>query len=285
MSNQKGGRGGLLQENLSRGRLFDQSDKLALLLPIITATSLHFLIRGTDTTLALNYQNPAFYQFYTAAYVHATTDHLVNNIFGYALSVPPLYALYTHQDRRRQFFAAFAVIVLAVPVVANVASYLTWGVYLDLSIQYGRGLSGVVAAFVGLLLMNVLRAYDEELREENTNYAASMLGIILFATWSVMFTGLIRVLMLAMLGVVVVLVVYLSWRGDFAMAGLDDWGRENPRYAAILIVSTFAALLLIVVSFPADLQNKGGFTNLVGHAAGFFSGMVIHYWLLPPRFE
>jgi hypothetical protein len=46
----------------------------------------------------------------------------------------------------------------------------------------------------------------------------------------------------------------------------------------ILFFGTYAALYLVVVSFPADLQNKGGFTNLVGHGEGFFSGMAIHYW-------
>jgi hypothetical protein len=228
--------------------------------------------------LALNYQNPELYQFYTAAYVHATTSHLLGNVLGYMLSVPPLYALYTHQNSRREFFRAFAAIILAVPVIANVASYLTWSVALELSIQYGRGLSGVVAAFVGLLLMRVLDTYDEELPEENAMYAASMVGIVLFATWAVMFRGLNRLVALVMLAVMLVFVAYASWKGNFSPVGLGEWAKENRRLASILFAGTFAALYMVVVSFPADLQNKGGFTNLVGHGAGFFSGMAIHYW-------
>ncbi|MCF2206862.1 hypothetical protein KI372_01700 [Halobacterium salinarum] len=42
------------------------------------------------------------------------------------LAVGPLYALSDCQDRRGGFFRAFAFIVLAVPVIANVASSLTW---------------------------------------------------------------------------------------------------------------------------------------------------------------
>jgi len=251
---------------------------LILTAPVIIVVVVDLFFPGIDSQVALDYQNPAFYQFYTAAYVHANTTHLVNNLVGYLLSVPPLYALYVYQNRRRQFFAAFALIILAASVIANVASYLTWGVYLDLSIQYGRGLSGVVAAFVGLLLMNVLRTYDEELPEENAMYAASMVGIILFATWAVMFRGLNRLMALVMLGVMFAVVVYASWRGNFAAAGLVEWARDNQRLALILFFGTFAALYMVVVSFPADLQNQGGFTNLVGHGAGFFTGMAIHYW-------
>jgi len=278
MSNQKGDTGNP-HRNSSGGReLLNHTNKLVLLLPILAAVVLHSSNRGIGTALALDYQNPAFYQFYTAAYVHATTAHLLGNFVGYLLSVPPLYALYVFRNRRREFFVAFAFIILAVPVIANVASYLTWGVFLDLSIQYGRGLSGVVAAFVGLLLMRILGAYDEELPEENARYAASMVGIILFATWAVMFRGLNRLVALVMLGVMFAVVVYASWRGNFAAAGLVGWARDNQRLAVILFFGTVAALYMVVVSFPADLQNKGGFTNLVGHGAGFFTGMAIHYW-------
>jgi hypothetical protein len=246
-----------------------------ILFPLATAS---ILAQFETSQVALNYQNPALYQFYTAAYVHANASHLLGNIVGYLLSVPPLYALYVHQDRRGEFFAAFALIVLAVPVISNVASYLTWGVYADLPIQYGRGLSGVVAAFVGLLLMRVLGTFDEELSEENAMYAASVVGITLFASWAVMFAGTIRLLMLAMLGIMLAVVVYASWTDNIAMAGLGEWARENQRLALILFVGTFTALYMVVLSFPADVQNQGGFTNLVSHGAGFFSGMAIHYW-------
>ena len=55
------------------------------------------------------------------------------------------------------------------PAIANAASYLTWGVVVDAPIGYGRGLSGVVAAFAGLLLMRILDAYDHELSEVRSN--------------------------------------------------------------------------------------------------------------------
>lgn len=249
-----------------------------LLVPVLPALALEAGSTDLQLLFSLSYQNPEFYQFYTAAYVHANTSHLVGNLVGYLLSVPPLYALYVYQDRRREFFQAFATIVLAVPVIANVASYLTWGVFVDVPIQYGRGLSGVVAAFVGLLLMRILGAYEEELPEENAMYAASMLGIVLFVTWAIMFTGLIRYLMLGMLVVMFAFVGYASWRDNFAVVGLGKWARENQRLAVILLFGTFAALYLVVGSFPADFQNQSGFTNLVGHGAGFFLGMTIHYW-------
>jgi hypothetical protein len=279
MSNQKEDRGRLPRGSLSSRNLADYAKIFAVALPIIATTALHFVIGETDKILALDYQNPAVYQFYTAAYVHATTSHLLGNLVGYLIAVLPLYALYTHQDRgRSEFLGAFVFVILAVPVIANVASYLTWSVVLDLSIQYGRGLSGVVAAFVGLLLIRTFDTYDKELPEENAIYAASIVGITLFATWAVMFRGLNRVVALVMLGLVLVLVIYTSWKGNFSAVGIGEWAQENRRLAVILFVGTFAAVYMVVVTFPADLQNQGGFTNLVGHGAGFFSGMAVHYY-------
>ncbi|MDH5020387.1 hypothetical protein [Halobacterium rubrum] len=163
-------------------------------------------------------------------------------------------------------------------MIANAASYLTWGIVVDASIGYGRGLSGIVAAFAGLLLMRILDAYDNELPEENAMYAASMFGIVLFATWAITFAGPIRYLMLALLAVLLAVVAYASWNGTVAVTGLGEWARANDRLAVILAFGTLAALYLVVGSFPASVQNQGGFTNLVGHGAGFFTGMAIHYY-------
>lgn len=255
-------------------RRFTGKSALILSLPVLAATA-QFIRPDSTASLALNYQAPAFYQFYTAAFVHANASHLLGNVVGYLLSVVPLYALYDYQDRRREFFQAFAFIVLAVPAIVNVASYLTWGIVVDAPIGYGRGLSGVVAAFAGLLLMRVLDAYDEELPEENAMYAASMFGIVLFATWAITFAGSIRYLMLALLAVLLAVVSYASWNGTVAVSGLGEWARDNERPAVILAFGTLAALYLVVGSFPASVQNQGGFTNLVGHGAGFFTGMAL----------
>lgn len=60
------------------------------------------------------------------------------NVVGYLLAVGPLYALSDCQDRRGEFLRAFAFIVLAVPVIANVASSLTWWIVVDALIGHGR---------------------------------------------------------------------------------------------------------------------------------------------------
>jgi len=243
---------------------------------ILSPCALLFITRGSIPDLfALNYQNPIWFQFYTAAYTHANSAHLFGNIVGYILATLPLYALYTYQDRRREFFRAFALIFLAVPVIANVASYLTWGIVVDAPIGYGRGLSGVVAAFGGLLLMRILGAYEKEFPEENAMGATSLFGITLFATWAATFDGLIRILMVGLLTVLLAVVAYASWNGSVAVSGLVEWGQENRRLAVILLFGTFAALYLVVATFPASVQNQDGFTNLVGHGAGFFTGMLV----------
>lgn len=72
--------------------------------------------------------------------------------------------------------------------------------------------------------------------------------------------------------------VYESWRRNFAAAGLVEWARGNDPLVLVLLDGTVAGLFIVVVSFSADLQNRGGFTKLVGHGAGFFTGMAIHYW-------
>jgi len=253
--------------------LFEPS-LLLLLLGLVTAI---YWAGGqhAELLLALNYEDPTLYQFYTAAYVHANASHLLGNVVGYLLAVGPLYALSDYQDRRREFFRAFAFIVLAVPVIANVASYLTWGIVVDAPIGYGRGLSGVVAAFGGLLLVRILDAYDEALPEKDAMGAASLFGITLFATWALTFAGLIRILMVGLLVVLLAVAAYASWNGSVAVDGLVEWGRDNDRLAMILLFGTFAALYLVVATFPASVQNQGGFTNLVGHGAGFFTGMLV----------
>ncbi|MXR20329.1 hypothetical protein [Halobacterium bonnevillei] len=250
---------------------------IGAILPAFAVVLLFYLAGdSTQTRMALNYQNPVFYQLYTAAFVHANATHLASNLFGYVISVFSLYLLFSNQNRLQEFYRAFAVIILAVPIVANAASYLTWSVALDLPIQYGRGLSAVVAAFVGLLLMNVLQAFDDELPEENAMYAASMVGIVLFASWAVMFTGPPRYVMLGMLVVVLGFATWAVSRGELSPVGLVDWAQENRQLALILLVGTFAALWLVIASFPANLQSNGGFTNLIGHGAGFFAGMAVH---------
>ena len=252
-------------------------------LPLLLLCGLWIFSPGlTSTDLALNHRNPQFYQFYTSAFVHANTGHLLGNLVGYVVTVTPLYFLFAHQDRRREFWRAFVLILAVAPIVSSVASYAVWSVALDFTVHYGRGFSGVVAAFAGLLLMTVLSILEEEQSEPHSTFSTALLLTTLLGTWTITFTGVLRYLMVALLVAMLGVIVWASARGELSPVGIGEWVQANFRLAQLLTVGGFAALLVIVASFPNDLASGKNFADVVGHGAGFAAGVavfsVVQYW-------
>lgn len=228
--------------------------------------------------LALNHQNPLLYQFYSSAFVHASENHLIGNLTGYTIAILPLYALYTFEQREYSFPRIFGILLLLAPFVTTIASFGVWTLLIDAPINYDLGFSGVVSAFAGLLFIQILNAVETELPPKNANYVLLMVLLALLASWAVLFGGLLQIGMTGMVIVVLAGGAFAFRRGEVSPIGLDAWVREHPRSAIVLSCGLLAALFLIIVSFPAEIQNRGGFTNLVGHGAGFLFGMFFAGW-------
>lgn len=101
----------------------------------------------------------------------------------------------------------------------------------------------------------------------------ALLLTTLLGTWTITFTGLLRYLMVALLGVMLGVIVWASARGELSPVGIDEWVQANFRLAQLLTVGGFAALLVIIASFLNDLTSGENFADVVGHDAGFFVGI------------
>ncbi|WP_241964435.1 hypothetical protein [Halorubrum sp. 48-1-W] len=132
----------LLETLLARVRTVDL---LVLFAVPVALLAVFAFPEATRRSLAFAYHDPTVRSAFTAHYVHLEADHLLANVFAYALLAGVGYLLAVAAGRRRFFFTAFATFCLAFPFALSA---------LNLAVPrraIGFGFSGINMAFAGLL--------------------------------------------------------------------------------------------------------------------------------------
>ena len=241
--------------------------------------AIHFLVPvGIQEQLAFDHGQFAPWSLLTAAYVHNSTQHLLNNLGGYGVGATIAYILCAGQDRRRWFWMTIAGFLLVLPILVSLTSYVT---FQALGIEpTTRGFSGVVAGFAGFILVALARHIGDRYGASAGQSVGQGVFLILIGEIAVIYTGVPSLIVSSLLVVGLV----LSF-GSLGVRGLRrDWDPDERTELVLegVFVGLVVVLLLVYVwaLFPTTLVQSGTTTNIVAHGLGFLWGGSIAVTLL-----
>jgi membrane associated rhomboid family serine protease len=258
------------------------ADLLLVASIVAVLTTVHVLVPSSlQDQLALRPADPQWYTLLTAAYTHASFDHLQGNLIGYLLAVGYVYWLCLYLERRQWFWQTTLGLLIITPFVVNSANVLLYGTYLPEIGGVARGFSGVVAAFVGFLLISFTAA----IREAHTTQLAQVVGVglilILLLLIDTVYARTLRPIVagLVVFGICIQAVPILYHR-DWDIL-VQTRSREQLLFqiaGSSLIVVVLAILTLQM--FPAEVVVGNSFVNIFAHGIGFTVGIAVSAVLL-----
>lgn len=240
----------------------------------LALVAVHLLLApATRDALAFEAATVEPVTMWTAAYVHVDEGHLWSNVAGYWLAVLPAWVLHVKWGRRDRFWAAVAVVLVAVPFVTAAGSYLAFRfVHGATETAVTRGFSGVVGGLAGVLFGSLVVFLAERYDRFRASMAAQFLLLVL------------SVLVLYGLAADVPLPLAALLVAGLVAAGVGVLPRDRrpaalyraalaERWSLALVAYGACSLALLSVSlFPADVTTGGGITNVYSHAAGLVAG-------------
>ncbi|QLG27107.1 hypothetical protein HUG10_05905 [Halorarum halophilum] len=240
--------------------------------------AIHFLVpAGVQEQFVFRHAAPNPITFLTAAYLHASDAHLLNNVVGFLIAALYTLGLALAADHRRWFWRAFIATALLVPVLVNATEWVIFTLqYPDVS-AVSRGFSGAVAGFAGTLLV-ALYLFVRSRHGHQVAYLAGLsIFLLLFQLIDLRYAGTVRPLVagLILLGIGLVAVStlyeYNTRLRDVAVGREELW-----TVGAVLFVGVVVAFVVLAL-FPApeNVVSDGTFVNVYSHAAGFLWGLVI----------
>lgn len=225
-------------------------------------------------TLALSYVNPTPLTAVTAHFVHLDAVHLGTNLAVYGLVATVAYFLCAFAGRRHEFFVAFAVFLLAFPVVLSA---------LNVALarpRVGYGFSGVNTAFFGFLPIALTWYLSAGLGAPVTVRDAAML---FFASTTLVALVAVPLSMpsaaIAVVGVLATVVYALesSHRVTTLPSRLSAVWRTRPGWVEFAVIAAATLAVFPLAAFPPDPAGGGRVVNLYAHLLGYALGFIASY--------
>jgi hypothetical protein len=243
---------------------------------------------GVREGFGLAYAGPDPLHALSAAYVHLTDAHLRGNVVGF-VTAGGIAAWLAHLAGQRQWFRhAFGWYLTALPIAVG----MTAAALVDAGVV-ARGFSGVVAGFVGFVLVSPGVVFHRGFGYPPWVGWTTVGILVVIVAGAIVYVqrGAIPPSIGGLLALGLVLTAgSLVWRVEDPVAGLRE---SDPRRRFIAATLT-AIVVLAVVSvfvvglFPADIVGDDSVTNLLAHYLGLVYGAVIaawgsRYWTTPPH--
>jgi len=221
--------------------------------------------------LAFDYRQFNLPGLLTAAYVHRGDQHLFGNLVAYVAAAAVAYQLCRLADERRWFHRTFLVLLLVLPVLVNLTSYVTITAIQPIAMPTSRGFSGVAAGFAGFVFTALLVLLSRTYSWRTTRYLG--LGVSLVLLWEValIYTGGIR---LDIAGMAVAGLSLNAW----GIVRDSEWPDSRSAWQDRLVTAVFGCLIVVLLGlfvftlFPAEVTSDGTTTNVIAHGVGFVYG-------------
>lgn len=235
-----------------------------------------FLPASLQTRLAFDHDGPTLLSLLTAAYVHVDDAHLFGNLVGYVVVASVTYLLCRQLDRERWFWLTTALLLVALPVLVNLANYLALATWFPWMEPVNRGFSGVVAGFGGFLLVTVVVLVADDYGRPVAVYVAEATLLFLLAEVTLIYTGTLSLLAagVAVLGLTTaVMGIRLERRRGTVPT---ERSRRQVTVDALFVASLVALVAVLVYGlFPTTLVVDGRLTNVFAHGVGFLFGAAL----------
>jgi len=257
-------------------------------IPLVVLLSIPVLLAGihATTTEAIRTQlyfsltDPLWYTAWTAAAVHGSWTHLEANMVAYLLATLTGYAIYTKWKRERLMLWIFAVVLVTTPPVQSLIDYAVLNIHLNAvgPDAHTKGFSGVVGAFVGMLIASIGGYIRHHTNTTIGNHAILtvffLASIVLFAVYPPDGHLLIVTAALLLMGFGITTYTIVTELSIRDATGIRNRINQALDDVALVYVSTVVALTLVYLSFPADPGAGETTANIIAHLTGIVYGFL-----------
>jgi hypothetical protein len=223
--------------------------------------------------LALDHADPAYAEFLTAAYVHATDVHLRNNVLSFVAGSLMAYLLCLRAGRRRWFHATTVALLLVVPVVVNVGSYLTLDAWYVGPPPTTRGFSGVVSATGGFVFVALLVWLAARYSRATVTFVGALVVLALSTTLYALHADAVDPLVVGPLAISAALcLLALAVAGSVPLRSDPAVARSIAVQAVPIVLVAILLVTFVVGLFPTRIVRDGMVVNVYAHGGGFLLG-------------
>ncbi|WP_435349012.1 hypothetical protein [Haloarchaeobius sp. HRN-SO-5] len=228
----------------------------------ITLLIFGILPPGLHEHLRLQLDDPTVLSIFFSNFIHASINHLANNILSFLVVMLVLFPLAVLAEKTDTLFAVSIAFLILVPFIVSVYTIIALA---GTAAETAVGFSGVVAAFAGSLSIFIglfaKRAVSDKI--QSSTLAAGLMG-----------TELAIILLLAGLNGVSLWFLFLVSVGAIIFVGRSISTESTDvefHHLALLFYS-----VIVFAGVPVFLIVKvSAGTNVYGHLAGLISGFVL----------
>ena len=235
--------------------------------PLVLSAIYIAVPESVKAVLAFNHGQFNIWGLYTSALVQNSYEQLLGNCSAYLIAAVGVYWLCLRIRYLTWFRRNFLLILVVLPPLTVLTSYVFGGIVIPEPIPSERGFSGVASGFVGLLWITVIVYLGEKFDYElGLNFGISLL-ILLILEIGFAYVGFSDPYIYILGGFGIALMTgTLAWQRRNCLDQITDVSSET----VFLVGYAVAALVFLVYGmFPGYVVNDGNFVNVFSHFAGF----------------
>jgi hypothetical protein len=239
---------------------------------------IHFGVPSAYELLAFDHAKVRGYTLFTSAYVHGSDTHLYDTVWAYAEIIGLPYFLAIGTAGRRWFYQVTLAFLVVLPVLVSITDYLVLGPVFTPTAPTTLGFSYIVAGFVGLYIVCIVRLVGYRYSREHAELTGLVLGIMIIQTVAARYNPQLTVVSIAAIIAAGVIYIRRSVTGGRTVPSLHiRWNRR------VIVDTLFVAFLATVAGLfvlwffppPEQIIRDSGAVDIIGHAAGLVYGSVI----------
>lgn len=199
---------------------------------------------------------------FSSTFIHNSKDHLMSNITGYVVVIPPSLAFALLAQNKKRWYITWWIFLISVPLTGAAVGLLNPPV----AYEAKAGFSGVLAAHSALLIISIIAwaKYEAGKRRQLVNYQLLIIPILM-AVWYLHPTELFGVV-LAIFALLSVIVLTLRQIDRSELIGR----LKSP--AGILFIIAFLVYIITIQNFMMPTEEG---VNVQGHYTGLTVGYAI----------
>ncbi len=276
----------LIRIDLYKNKIYYLRDFTTIVsVPIILTLLLLKLPQTFQNSLALHYENPIFYQFFSANFIHSSFQHLLNNITSYMVTILLIYFLFLIIDKIEFFYLTFFVIIILIPTLIQFTNFLVIE-FNGISFGTSRGFSAINGAFIGVLPLSIIYYVKDKFKFKNFNFFNYSFGLFALGFVITLSHGLLYLISINVnfllddflinqgqlifwwIITTVLFVIFMKYQ----VLGIEDESSKSIIYYLIFSLLLFTYLTFSL--FPTRLIVKGHFINFSSHWIGYMLGFL-----------
>lgn len=245
----------------------------------ILISAVMFLPESIQINLRLHLQNPSWWQFYTASFVHQGIDHFKGNITILISFLIVGFLLANAIGEKNRYKKLLYITLIVFPFVESIVSFFLYKKVPIVKVTSGSsGLVSAILAFIPILI------YKRLSRHTQTKILSHRVFVFLMFTFLTIFVAYYFVY-IRIFSILVFLVLFSISSFFFAknelkrmFFGIQFEAQDNLILTWLIITSIIMSPIVFLLLFPKQVISSTGFVGFLIHFLGFIFGLYTAFY-------